>query len=110
VGALAFLTLFLERTSLFNALNFSFPIHLQTVTFPGTGISAPNTSVVGTMVNLFLYPSDRIQKITNTDGFAEAPDRDFAPTNYPFCAGDGANGGDLTNPDGEDSRQRRSGH
>jgi hypothetical protein len=62
------------------------------------------------MVNLFLYPSDWIQKITNTDGFAGAPDRDFAPTNYPFCADDGANGGDLTNPDGEDSRQRRSGH
>src|SRR5262249_19560105 len=41
-----------------------------------------------------------MQKITTTDGFAGGPDRDFAPSNYHFCAGDGANGGDLTAPDG----------
>ena len=99
-GTLAFLTPFLEQTSVFNALNFSFPIYVRTSTFPGTGISAPNTTVVGTMVNLFLCPSDRMQKITTTDGFYGGPDRDFAPTNYHFCAGDGANGGDLTMPDG----------
>jgi prepilin-type N-terminal cleavage/methylation domain-containing protein/prepilin-type processing-associated H-X9-DG protein len=99
-GTLAFLTPVLEQTNAFNALNFSFPIYVHTSTFPGTGISAPNTTVVGTMVNLFLCPSDRMQKITTTDGFAGGPDRDFAPANYQFCAGDGANGGDLTTPDG----------
>jgi prepilin-type N-terminal cleavage/methylation domain-containing protein/prepilin-type processing-associated H-X9-DG protein len=99
-GTLAFLTPFLEQTNVFNALNFSFPLYLPTATYPGTGISAPNTTVVGTMVNLFLCPSDRMQKITTTDGFYGGPDRDFAPTNYPFCIGDGANGSDLTNPDG----------
>jgi prepilin-type processing-associated H-X9-DG protein len=41
-----------------------------------------------------------MQKITTTDGFYGGPDRDFAPTNYHFCAGDGANGGDLTMNDG----------
>jgi prepilin-type N-terminal cleavage/methylation domain-containing protein/prepilin-type processing-associated H-X9-DG protein len=99
-GSLAFLTPFLEQTSVFNALNFSFPIYVHTRTFPGTGISAPNTTVVGTMVGLFLCPSDRMEKITTTDGFAGCPDRDFALTNYHFCAGAGANGGDLTTPDG----------
>jgi prepilin-type N-terminal cleavage/methylation domain-containing protein/prepilin-type processing-associated H-X9-DG protein len=99
-GTLAFLTPVLEQTSVFNALNFSFPVYVHTSTFPGTGISAPNTTVVGTMIGLFLCPSDRMQKITTTDGFAGGPDRDFAPSNYHFCAGDGANGGDLTTPDG----------
>ena len=78
----------------------SFPIYLHTSTFPGTGISMANTTIVGTMVSLFLCPSDRMQKVTTTDGFAGGPDRDFASSNYHFCAGDGANGGDLTTPDG----------
>src|SRR5262249_1442720 len=94
------MTPLLEQTSVFNALNFSFPIYVHTATFPGTGISAPNTTVVGTMVGLFLCPSDRMQKITTPDGFAGGPDRDFAPTNYHFSAGDGANGCDITAPDG----------
>jgi prepilin-type N-terminal cleavage/methylation domain-containing protein/prepilin-type processing-associated H-X9-DG protein len=99
-GALAFMTPVLEQTSVFNALNFSFPLYLHTSTFPGTGIAPPNTTVVGTMVGLFLCPSDRMQKITTTDGFYGAAGRDFAPSNYDFCAGDGANGGDITTPDG----------
>ena len=99
-GALAFMTPLLEQTSVFNALNFSFPVYVRTSTFPGTGIAAANTTVVGTMVGLFLCPSDRMQKITTTDGFAGGSDRDFAPTNYHFCAGNGANGGNLTIPDG----------
>jgi prepilin-type processing-associated H-X9-DG protein len=81
-------------------LNFSYPLYVHTSTFPGTGISAPNTTVVGTIVNMFLCPSDRMQKITTTDGFFGGPDRDFAPSNYHFCASDGTNGGDLTAPDG----------
>jgi prepilin-type processing-associated H-X9-DG protein len=52
------------------------------------------------MVGLFLCPSDRMQKITTTDGFYGAAGRDFAPSNYDFCAGDGANGGDVTIADG----------
>ena len=71
-GALAFLTPVLEQTSVFNALNFSFPVYVHTSTFPGTGIAPPNTTVVGTMVGLFLCPSDRMQKITTTDGFLGA--------------------------------------
>jgi prepilin-type N-terminal cleavage/methylation domain-containing protein/prepilin-type processing-associated H-X9-DG protein len=99
-GALAFLTPVMEQSNVFNALNFSYPLYVRTTTFPGTGISAPNTTVVGTIVNMFLCPSDRMQKITTTDGFFGGPDRDFAPSNYHFCASDGTNGGDLTAPDG----------
>ena len=99
-GTLAFLTPVLEQTNVFNALNFSFPVYVHTSNFPGTGIAPPNTTVVGTIINLFLCPSDRMQKITTTDGFYGAPGRDFAPSNYHFCAGDGANGGDITIADG----------
>src|SRR6202034_3052239 len=99
-GVLAFLTPVLEQTNVFNALNFSFPVYVHSSIFPGTGIAAPNTTVVGTMVGLFLCPSDRMQKITTSDGFYRAAGRDFAPSNYHFCAGDGANGGDVTIADG----------
>jgi prepilin-type processing-associated H-X9-DG protein len=99
-GALAFLTPVLEQSNVFNALNFSFPVYVHTSAFPGTAIAPPNTTVVGTMVGLFLCPSDRMQKITTSDGFYGAAGRDFAPSNYHFCAGDGANGGDVTIADG----------
>jgi prepilin-type N-terminal cleavage/methylation domain-containing protein/prepilin-type processing-associated H-X9-DG protein len=99
-GAWAFMTPFLEQTSVFNALNFSFPVYVRTSTFPGTGISPPNPTLVGTIVGLFLGPSDRMQKIPTIDGFAGGPDREFAPTTYHFGDGDGVNGSDLTNPDG----------
>jgi prepilin-type N-terminal cleavage/methylation domain-containing protein/prepilin-type processing-associated H-X9-DG protein len=99
-GCLAFLTPVLEQTNAFNALNFSFPVYLHTTAFPGTGIAPANTTVVGMNVGMFLCPSDRMQKITTSDGFYGAAGRDFAPTNYHFCAGDGANGGDVTIADG----------
>jgi prepilin-type N-terminal cleavage/methylation domain-containing protein/prepilin-type processing-associated H-X9-DG protein len=99
-GVLAFLTPFLEQTSVFNALNFSFPIYGPISTYPNTGIFPANTTAVGTIVALFLCPADRMQKITTTDGFLGAPYRDFSPTNYQFCAGDGANGGAMTTADG----------
>jgi prepilin-type N-terminal cleavage/methylation domain-containing protein/prepilin-type processing-associated H-X9-DG protein len=99
-GVLAFLTPVLEQTNVFNALNFSYPVYVHTSTFPGTGIAPSNTTAAGTMVVSFLCPSDRMQKITTTDGFLGAVYRDFAPSNYDFCAGDGANGGDVTSADG----------
>ena len=99
-GVLAFLTPVLEQTNVFNALNFSYPVYVHSSAFPGTAIAPPNTTVVGMMVVTFLCPSDRMQKITTSDGFYGAAGRDFAPTNYDFCAGDGANGGDVTIADG----------
>jgi prepilin-type N-terminal cleavage/methylation domain-containing protein/prepilin-type processing-associated H-X9-DG protein len=101
-GVLAFLTPQLEQTNVFNALNFSFPVYVHSASFPGTQCAPPNTTVAGMIVGLFLCPSDRMQKITTTDGFMGTlfPGRDFAPSNYDFCAGDGANGGDITIADG----------
>ena len=100
-GVLAFLTPVLEQTNVFNALNFSFPVYVHSSTFPGTAIAPPNTTVVGTMVGLFLCPSDRMQKITTTDGFYGAmPRPGLRPVELPFLRGDGANGGDMTIADG----------
>ena len=83
-GVLAFLTPVLEQTNVFNALNFSFPVYVHTSTFPGTGIAPPNTTVVGTIVGLFLCPSDRMQKITTTDGFLGRRGPGLRPVELPF--------------------------
>jgi len=82
----------LEQANLFNALNFDFPIAHQP-----TGSGAlfwpyfpANTTVMATQVAIFLCPSDG----------APAPAANTGPTNYSFCAGDGASGGDATGADG----------
>jgi prepilin-type N-terminal cleavage/methylation domain-containing protein/prepilin-type processing-associated H-X9-DG protein len=99
-GALAFLTPFLEQTSVFDSLNFSFPLYGPGTTIPPGQIFPPNRTSVNTMVNLFLCPSDRMERLTTGDGFLGGTGREFAPTNYQFCAGSGSSGGDVTIADG----------
>jgi prepilin-type N-terminal cleavage/methylation domain-containing protein/prepilin-type processing-associated H-X9-DG protein len=82
----------LEQANLFNALNFDFPIAHK----PAGGSSPfwpyfpANTTVMATHVASFLCPSDG----------AEAPTAGSGPSNYAFCSGDGANGGEATGADG----------
>jgi prepilin-type N-terminal cleavage/methylation domain-containing protein/prepilin-type processing-associated H-X9-DG protein len=82
----------LEGTNLFNALNFNFPVaHMPT---GGPSLFWPyfpaNTTVMATTVSLFLCPSDA----------TPPPAEGTGPTNYAFCSGNGANGGDATNANG----------
>jgi prepilin-type N-terminal cleavage/methylation domain-containing protein/prepilin-type processing-associated H-X9-DG protein len=100
-GTLAYLTIFLEQTSVYNALNFSYPLYGQSTTTPPSQVYPPNLTAVNVMVNLFLCPSDRMARITTTDGFYGGPGRQFASMNYQFCSGSGVNGGDSSvNADG----------
>src|SRR5438270_678394 len=99
-GVLAFLTPFLEQTSVFNALNFSFPLYGASVPVLSSPVYPANTTAVNLMVSVFLCPSDRGERLTTADGFLGGPGRQFAPTNYHFCAGSGSNGGDPTIADG----------
>jgi prepilin-type N-terminal cleavage/methylation domain-containing protein/prepilin-type processing-associated H-X9-DG protein len=99
-GALAFLTPYLEQTAVFNALNFLFPMYGPGTTNPPGQIYPPNYTSVNTMVALFLCPSDRMERLTTADGFLGGTGRQFAPTNYQFCAGSGSSGGDVTIADG----------
>jgi prepilin-type N-terminal cleavage/methylation domain-containing protein/prepilin-type processing-associated H-X9-DG protein len=99
-GALAFLTPFLEQTSVFNSLNFSFPMYGPATTTPPGQIYPPNYTSLNTMVTLFLCPSDRMERLTTADGFLGGTGRQFASMNYQFCAGSGSSGGDVTAPDG----------
>jgi prepilin-type processing-associated H-X9-DG protein/prepilin-type N-terminal cleavage/methylation domain-containing protein len=91
-SALAQMAPCLELSSLYNALNFNFPIAYK----PAAGGSAfwpyypANTTAMATWVALFICPSDG----------APAPATDSGPTNYAFCAGDGTGGGDATNANG----------
>jgi prepilin-type processing-associated H-X9-DG protein len=100
-GTLAYLTPFLEQTSVFNALNFSYPLYGQATTTPPSQVYPPNLTAVNVMVQLFLCPSDRMGRVTTADGFYGGTGRMFASMNFQFCAGSGANGGDTSvNADG----------
>lgn len=99
-GSLAFLTPFLEQTSVFNAVNFSFPVFGPSSTTPSGQVYPANLTAVNVMVASFLCPSDAGQRLTTADGFLGGTGRQFAPTNYQFCSGSGANGGDTTIADG----------
>jgi prepilin-type N-terminal cleavage/methylation domain-containing protein/prepilin-type processing-associated H-X9-DG protein len=91
-SALAQMAPYLEQVSLFNALNFDFPI-----AYRPTGGPSPfwpfypaNTTVMSIEVATFLCPSDG----------ALPPQAGSGPTNYAFCSGDGSKGGDATNANG----------
>jgi prepilin-type N-terminal cleavage/methylation domain-containing protein/prepilin-type processing-associated H-X9-DG protein len=82
----------LEQVNIFNALNFNFPIaHMPTGgPTPFWPYFPANTTAMAVQVALFLCPSDG----------APPPADGTGPTNYAFCSGDGANGGDATNANG----------
>jgi prepilin-type N-terminal cleavage/methylation domain-containing protein/prepilin-type processing-associated H-X9-DG protein len=99
-GVLAFLTPFLEQTSVFNALNFSFPLYGRASTTPPSQVYPANHTAVNVMISLFLCPSDRMERITTADGFLGGYGREFTPSNYQFCEGSGVGAGDETLADG----------
>jgi prepilin-type N-terminal cleavage/methylation domain-containing protein/prepilin-type processing-associated H-X9-DG protein len=99
-GVLAFLTPYLEQTSVYNALNFSFPLYGPAGTTPPSQVYPANTTAVNVMISLFLCPSDRMERISTADGFVGGTGRVFTPTNYQFSEGSGAGSGDQTLADG----------
>ncbi|HEX3451505.1 MAG TPA: DUF1559 domain-containing protein [Isosphaeraceae bacterium] len=99
-GTLAFLTPFFEQTSVFNSLNFSFPLYGEPVPVLSSQVYPANRTSVNVMASLFLCPSDRMERLETADGFLGGEGRQFAPTNYQFCAGSGSGGGDVTVADG----------
>lgn len=91
-SVLAQMSPYLEQVTIYNALNFSFPLaHKPT---GGGALFWPyfpaNTTAMATQVEMFHCPSDG----------APPPAQDSGSTNYAFCAGSGINGGDATNADG----------
>lgn len=91
-SVLAQMAPYLEQANLSNAFNFNFPIaHRPTGGgSPFWPFYAENTTAMGTDVAVFLCPSDGVPP----------PMARSAPSNYVFCSGDGANGGDASNADG----------
>ncbi len=91
-SVLAQMSTYLEQSTLFNAINFHFPLaHKPT----GSGslfwpYFPANTSAMAARVAIFACPSDAVPP----------PNPDLGPSNYAFCAGSGLNGGDATNADG----------
>ncbi len=92
-SALAQMTPYLEQTAVFDSLNFDFPIASGFTEVYGTPpftIFPANATVVGTVVEVFLCPSDGDGPPSETSG----------PSNYAFSSGDGSNGGDATDANG----------
>ena len=91
-SALAQMSPYLEQSTIFNAINFDFPLaHKPT----GSGslfwpYFPANTTAMAARVAIFACPSDS----------APPPNPDLGPSNYTFCAGSGIPGGDATNADG----------
>jgi prepilin-type N-terminal cleavage/methylation domain-containing protein/prepilin-type processing-associated H-X9-DG protein len=103
-SVLAQLSPYMEQTSVYNAVNFNWPIA------PGPGASGPfagfkawapfpvNTTAMAAKVGFFLCPSDAASpQVTLPDGSNTS-----GPSNYHFCTGDGQPGsghvGDAGNP------------
>ncbi|MGO9601414.1 MAG: DUF1559 domain-containing protein [Isosphaeraceae bacterium] len=88
-SVLAQMSAYVEQTSLYNAINFNFPVRTAPgypdFGVPPFSIFPVNTTAVSIIVSLYLCPSDS----------AQAPDPTSGPTNYVFCTGDG-----LTGPNG----------
>ena len=103
-SVLAQLSPYMEQVSVYNAVNFNWPIA------PGPGASGPfagykawqpfpvHTTAMATKVAFFMCPSDAAgPQATLPDG-----SNTFGPSNYHFCTGDGQPGsghvGDAGNP------------
>lgn len=77
----AMLTPFLEKTEVYDSINFNFPLYWSV-----TSVSAPNSTAVARKVSTFLCPSDRGEAVAKVFGF---PEFDFGPVNYAACTGSG---------------------
>jgi prepilin-type N-terminal cleavage/methylation domain-containing protein/prepilin-type processing-associated H-X9-DG protein len=91
-SALAQMSSYLEQSVLANAFNFNHPVAWAPNGSPSLfwPYDSANTTAMATRLAVVVCPSDA----------APPPDPTSAPTNYVFCTGDGANGGDATNADG----------
>ncbi|WP_165227554.1 DUF1559 domain-containing protein [Aquisphaera insulae] len=97
-SAFAQMTPYLEQSTVYNAVNFNFPVRtapgFPTYGAPPFSIFLANTTAVAITMNMFLCPSDGNQP----------PDPTSGPTNYAFSTGDGVNGtvgpGDPTGANG----------
>ena len=89
-SVLAQLSPYLEQTSVYNALNVSWPIAAGPGSVLGTPPWTPfpaNTTVMAAKVAFFLCPSDgAAPPSTHSSGLT------YGPSNYQFCTGDGSPG------------------
>jgi prepilin-type N-terminal cleavage/methylation domain-containing protein/prepilin-type processing-associated H-X9-DG protein len=93
-SVLAQLNPYLEQTNIYNTMDLTQPLYVPQAN-NNFIISPKNIFAVGTMVGLFLCPSDRGVPVSSGYGLTG-----FGPTNYAACGGTGLNGGSPYNTDG----------
>jgi prepilin-type N-terminal cleavage/methylation domain-containing protein/prepilin-type processing-associated H-X9-DG protein len=87
-SVLAQISGFMEQGTLYNALNFDWPVDSGPYGVMGVApytFFPANTTVKKVVVATFLCPTDNKQ----------GPDPDSGPSNYAFCSGDGQHAGDA---------------
>lgn len=92
-SALAQLTPYLEQTSIYNSLDFSYPMYggpLQTFQPSPWPQALSNKETIAWPVKVFLCPSDRMVGVANG----------FGPSNYMACTGTGLNAGTAYDTNG----------
>jgi prepilin-type N-terminal cleavage/methylation domain-containing protein len=103
-SAFAFLNPYLEQTAIHNQLDLRVPLYQPDITSPD-GFSVPqgrnpppggNRAAVGSLVKLFLCPSDKSAPVSFNRYLIPA----WGPTNYGVCTGTGLTGGSEKDTDG----------
>lgn len=84
-SALAQLNPYLEQTAIANSMDVSLPMYDPAA---GYAVFPQNRTACGTLVPLFLCPSDVGQPVSSAYGITN-----MGPTNYAVCIGSGTNGG-----------------
>ena len=95
-GSLALLMPYMEGNNLYNTMDFRQPIYVPGgVGSAGYNIAPANVLAAGTLVPMYLCPSDMYKSVSSDYGVTN-----LGPVNYAACVGSGINLGSPFNTDG----------
>jgi prepilin-type N-terminal cleavage/methylation domain-containing protein len=94
-GSLALLMPYMEGNTVYNTMDFRQPIYVPGGGSDGYNISPANTLAAGTLVPMYLCPSDQFRSVSSDYGVAA-----LGPVNYAACVGTGINFGSPFDTDG----------
>ncbi|HWB07976.1 MAG TPA: DUF1559 domain-containing protein [Pirellulales bacterium] len=94
-GSLALLMPYMEANNIYSTMDFRQPIYVPGTGSDGYSISAANMLAAGTLVPMYLCPSDMFRPVTSDYGVTN-----LGPVNYAACIGTGINSGSPFDTDG----------
>lgn len=95
-GALALLLPYMENASMYNTMDFRYPVYVPGGTgSDGFNIAPQNMQAAGSLLPMYLCPSDLSRFVSSDYGVAK-----LGPVNYAICIGTGINSGSPFATDG----------